>query len=92
MCFPQPLRMNTAADTKFDLSGVYGMSLKAFHIVFVSVSTLLCAGFGAWGIRSFRSEGDVAALIAGVGSLVGVVILLIYGRWFLHKLRGVSYL
>ena len=68
------------------------MSLKAFHIAFVAVSTVLCAGFGVWGIQSFRSDGDVAALVAGVGSLVGVVMLLIYGRWFMRKLRGVSYL
>ena len=68
------------------------MSLKAFHVLFVVISTALCAGFGAWGIQSYRSDGDVSALIAGIGSLVCVVILLVYGRWFLHKLRGVSYL
>jgi hypothetical protein len=68
------------------------MSLKAFHILFVAVSTLLCGGFGFWAIRTYRAQGDLIALVAGVGSLVGMVILLVYGRWFLHKLKGVSYL
>ncbi len=68
------------------------MSLKAFHIVFVGISMLLCLGFGVWAIFEYRSAGDAAALICGIGSFVGCVALLIYGRWFLRKLKGVSYL
>lgn len=68
------------------------MSLKAFHVVFVLVSMVLCLGFGAWAIAEYRSKGDTAVLIGGVGSFAICVALLIYGRWFLRKLRGVSYL
>lgn len=68
------------------------MSLKAFHIVFVFVSTLLCLGFGAWAIMKYRSDGDIAALVCGVGAVGGGVGLMVYGRWFLRKLQGVSYL
>ncbi len=49
-------------------------------------------GFGAWGIREYRSAQDVSALVAGIGSLLGCVVLGLYGRWFLRKLKGVSYL
>lgn len=68
------------------------MSLKAFHIFFVFVCTLLAVGFGAWGIREYTVTGQADTLIAGIGSLVGAVVLVIYGVWFLKKLRGVSYL
>jgi len=68
------------------------MSLKAFHIVFVTVSIVLCLGFGAWGIREYRVAQDLSALIGAIGSLGGCVLLGLYGRWFLRKLKGVSYL
>ena len=68
------------------------MSLKAFHIVFVAVSTLLCIGFGVWAIVEYRSQGGLGTLVAGVGSLAASLGLVGYGRWFLRKLKGVSYL
>ena len=68
------------------------MSLKAFHVVFVLVSMVLSLGFGAWAIHEFRAAGDVSALVCGIGSFAGFVMLMIYGRWFLRKLKGVSYL
>ncbi len=68
------------------------MSLKAFHIVFVTVSIVLCLGFGVWGVREYRMEQDLSALVAGIASLLACVVLAVYGRWFLRKLKGVSYL
>lgn len=68
------------------------MSLKAFHIFFVTISTILCAGFGVWAIRAFGDRHEPGLIVAGVLSLVGCVALVIYGRWFLKKLKGVSYL
>lgn len=68
------------------------MSLKAFHIVFVMVSTLLALGFGAWAIRDYRLHQEMPSLVLGLGSLLGSVALVAYGRWFLRKLKGVSYL
>ncbi len=69
------------------------MSLKAFHIVFVIASTLLSVGFGAWAIRAY-SQGDasVAVLILGIVSLFLAIGLVAYGRYFLRKLKDVSYL
>ena len=66
------------------------MSLKTFHLVFVTVCTILAIGFGIWAIRNYQSQGDIESLIAGVASLAGAIILLVYGKWFLKKLKGVS--
>ncbi len=68
------------------------MSLKAFHIIFVIFSSLTALGFGFWAIRHYRLHCELAALIVGIASLVGCAMLIIYGKWFLRKLRGVSYL
>jgi len=68
------------------------MSLKAFHIVFVTVSTILCFGFAAWAIREYLHARGMGYLIAGLSALVVAAALVAYGRWFLRKLRGVGYL
>jgi len=68
------------------------MSLKAFHLVFVTVSAILGLGFGAWAIADYRRTGSAESLWWGVGSLAGTAALIVYGRWFLRKLKGVGYL
>jgi hypothetical protein len=68
------------------------MSLKAFHVVFVVLSTLLCAGFGVWEIRAYYQSSDKVELLLGVGSLLFGAAMVWYGLWFLRKLKGVSYL
>ena len=68
------------------------MSLKAFHLVFVTVSAILGLGFGAWAIADYRRGGSTASLWWGLGSLAGSAVLVVYGRWFLRKLKGVGYL
>lgn len=68
------------------------MSLKSFHIVFVIISTLLCVGFGFWALDARSENGETSLLVAGVGSLGCGVALVVYGVWFLRKLKEVSYL
>jgi hypothetical protein len=69
------------------------MSLKAFHIVFVCASCLLGLGFSAWGFWSYSARGGHAAHLAvGIGSLLATLALAFYGRYFLKKLKGISYL
>ena len=68
------------------------MSLKAFHIIFIVLSTVLAVGLGVWATRDFAQSGSLAHLYLGVGSFIGSVVLVCYGVWFLRKLRHVSYL
>ena len=68
------------------------MSLKAFHVVFIILSLICSVGFGIWEIRSYRNTGEVTDLLMGIGSFVVSVLLLIYFRWFLRKLKNESYL
>jgi hypothetical protein len=69
------------------------MSLKAFHIVFITASSALAFGFGVWMLREYRApEGAMSDLAFGISSLVAGVALLVYERFFLRKLKNVSYL
>jgi hypothetical protein len=69
------------------------MSLKAFHLIFISAATALAFGCCFWGLKDFFSEGGRAwDLVFGLGSLVAGVGLVLYERYFLKKLKHVSYL
>jgi len=68
------------------------MSLKAFHIIFVIVSTLFCFGTGVFCLKSHSASPDATMLALGIALNVGGVALLFYGRYFLKKLKRISYL
>jgi hypothetical protein len=69
------------------------MSLKAFHIVFIIASLLLCLGFAAWAFDNYFESGRAPIdLIYGVSSVVAAIGLLFYGKYFLRKLKHISYL
>jgi len=69
------------------------MSLKAFHILFIAASNALAIGFGIWELKSyFSAEGRLLDLCLGLGSFAVAAGLVIYGRYFLKKLKHVGYL
>jgi hypothetical protein len=69
------------------------MSLKAFHLVFVIASCALTLGFGVWLILAWHAgEASRGALAGGITSLLCSVAIVAYGRYFLKKLKDISYL
>lgn len=56
------------------------MSLKWFHIVFITLSMLVSLGFGVWGLVNQHIALGVASLAASAG-------LVVYGNYFLGKVR-----
>lgn len=68
------------------------MSLKTFHIIFITAACLLAFGFGAWQLRSYAAEGVKSDLIYGVSALVVGLGLVVYEGFFIKKLKKVSYL
>lgn len=68
------------------------MSLKAFHIVFISVSVILAFGFSLWALQSYFHDGDIGLLIAALLSFIFGIGLIVYGVQFLRKLKHVGYL
>jgi hypothetical protein len=56
------------------------MSLKTFHIFFIIISILLLSGLVYWAFETNE-------IIYAVFSLLGAVALIIYGRYFLKKMK-----
>jgi len=69
------------------------MSLKAFHLIFITASCVLSLGCAIWGLKNyFFDQGTTLDLVFGLGSLAVGVGLVLYERYFLKKLKNVSYL
>ena len=69
------------------------MSLKAFHLVFVIAAIMLAFGFAAWSLVNYFSAHGVAwDLVWGLLSVAIGAALVVYERYFLKKLKNVSYL
>ena len=69
------------------------MSLKAFHLIFITASCALALGCAVWALKDFSSpEGRASDLVFGLGSLAAGIGLILYERYFLKKLKNVSYL
>ena len=68
------------------------MSLKAFHIVFVTASVLLAFWFGWFELTRHGETKAALDLWLGIGSCGAGVGLIAYGIYFLKKLKNISYL
>lgn len=65
------------------------MSLKGFHLVFVSVSLLLFAFLALWGFL-FTPEKSATATVLGVVGVIGLLVTPVYGVYFLRKARNLE--
>ena len=69
------------------------MSLKAFHVIFITASSALAFGCGVWALKDyFSADGRALDLLFALGSVAAGVGLIVYERYFLKKLKNVSYL
>ena len=62
------------------------MSLKVFHIVFITVSTVLSFGLAAY--AWIEVEGALRLLWVALALGLGVVLIL-YGRAFMNKMKDI---
>ncbi|HEY4951873.1 MAG TPA: hypothetical protein VII71_00630 [Verrucomicrobiae bacterium] len=61
------------------------MSLKAFHLIFVTLLTTLSFGCAVWAFVAGRPLFGAAGIAAGI-------VVILYGIYFLKKLKKISYL
>ncbi len=64
------------------------MGLKNIHLVFISMAVALCLTFGAWAVWMYRDQGQGGYLGVAVVALSAAVGLVVYGSWFLKKMKG----
>lgn len=58
------------------------MSLKAFHLLFITVSVILALGVGWWCLPDHKAAAGAALVVA--------VMLVVYEAWFMRKMRNVT--
>jgi hypothetical protein len=69
------------------------MSLKAFHVVFITAASALAFGLGGWLLKDYAAaDAPLRYLLGGLASIATGVGLLVYERYFLKKTKDVSYL
>tara|TARA_B100001029_G_scaffold114355_1_gene94572 strand:- start:216 stop:452 length:237 start_codon:yes stop_codon:yes gene_type:complete len=67
------------------------MSLKKFHILFITLATICLLSFGLWcfytgaSIFSDPISGEFFRVLSGSFSLFLALTTLVYGRWFYIK-------
>lgn len=69
------------------------MSLKAVHLVFVTALTSMALGTGGWKLNDYFSGSKRGAdLLFAIGAFAVAGLVVVYGRYFLKKLKSVGYL
>jgi hypothetical protein len=63
------------------------MSLRIFHIVFISVSVALTLYLTVWGVREFMVARSSLGIMMAVVGLAGGATLIWYGKRVFHKLK-----
>lgn len=63
------------------------MSLKGFHIIFITFSTLLAFGGGIWCLWVNRMTESSAYTVGAVFSFAAAIALIVYGCWFWRKMK-----
>jgi hypothetical protein len=66
------------------------MSLKYFHVFFISLTVLLLLGGGWMAYSSYQNEPSRAAIDTAWTCLGTAVFLLLYGFAFLRKIRKIT--
>ncbi|MFZ1071876.1 MAG: hypothetical protein WAO21_00430 [Verrucomicrobiia bacterium] len=61
------------------------MSLKAFHLIFVTLLTTLSFGCAAWAFAMGKPVFGALGIAAGI-------LVIVYGIYFLRKLKNMSFL
>ena len=63
------------------------MSLKGFHIIFITFSTLLAFGIGIWCLWVNNMAADHFYTVGAICSFAAAIALIVYGCWFWRKMK-----
>jgi len=66
------------------------MSLKVFHIIFISLSVVLAFGFGLWLLPSEPGEGDLAHVVGALLSFGVGILLILYEIKIVKKFKSLN--
>ncbi len=65
------------------------MSIKGFHLIFIAIAALFCAGFGVWALFLDEQSSGAGVKVFGGFTLAASVILVVYGFYFRRKSKDI---
>ncbi|MEN8772032.1 MAG: hypothetical protein ABF379_01885 [Akkermansiaceae bacterium] len=65
------------------------MSIKGFHLIFIAIATLFCAGFGVWALFLDEKSMGIGVKVFGGITLIASVALVVYGFYFRRKSKDI---
>lgn len=65
------------------------MSIKGFHLIFIAIAALFCAGFGVWALFLDDRSSGVGTKVFGVLTFVVAMGLVRYGFYFRRKSKDI---
>lgn len=65
------------------------MSLRGFHILFITVATLFCAFFAFWAFFLSGANHDKMIDVLGWVCATGVIAFPVYGIYFYRKAKNI---
>lgn len=63
------------------------MSLKAFHVIFVTTATIFSLAGARWAYQIYQQTMSLEMKVVSFSSIAIAVALLVYGVWFYRKLK-----
>jgi hypothetical protein len=66
------------------------MSLKVFHVIFITLSVVLAIGFGIWMLMAGPEHARIADVIAALLSFGVGVLLIVYEMRILKKFKSLK--
>lgn len=64
------------------------MSLRGFHLIFITIAAIFCAGFGMWALLIEQADSGLGMTLFGGVALAAAAGLLFYGISFFRKAKN----
>ena len=66
------------------------MSLKGFHLIFITCSVILAFGLLGWGIQEFLTTSRGSFLLWAALGLISALSLVVYEYFFIRKTKNIQ--
>ncbi len=63
------------------------MSIRGFHIIFITIATMLCLGLAFWVFKLSGMTPGMGMYSFGGGAIFAAVSLVVYGAYFYQKIK-----
>ena len=74
----------------YEFSKELVMSLKSFHLIFITIVSLITVFFGYWCYNEWSLYNDAKYIILSILSIIFCIGLIFYSKWFLKEISRIN--